>query len=327
MTINDAKKKTVSIAMCTYNGGKFLKEQLVSILSQTHQPDEIIICDDQSQDNTVDLAESILSEWNGKWQVIVNDENIGFKKNFQKAMSLCTGDIIFLSDQDDVWSFDKIEKMLPTFDNQEVLLSFHDATLVDEYLNLLYPSFWKTLSFDIDSFQKEDFRIIFSYNVMQGASCCFRKELYQIAKPFPNNVFHDEWLLLVALCSGVVVPVDSSLLKYRQAQNVVGGMPLTTLEKIKKWLATIHEATKNHFTYIEERNFLYSALGKHFISNQPGHSSFYKQVPSFELFLKQRLLATKHIKSYPKKSEYEHWYPQKIAKKQRIKDYLLKLGF
>lgn len=95
----------VSIALCTYNGEKYIEEQLESLIHQTCQPDEIIICDDQSKDNTVNIAKSLLGSWPGAWKVIINKKNLGYKKNFQKAISLCRGDIIFLSDQDDVWDY------------------------------------------------------------------------------------------------------------------------------------------------------------------------------------------------------------------------------
>lgn len=321
------KEKTISIALCTYNGGRFLKEQLNSIIHQTWQPDEIIICDDQSKDNSVLIAKSILQQWSGKWRIIINEHNLGFKKNFQKAMGLCKGDIIFLSDQDDVWNTRKIEKMMPAFNDQNVILAFHDAEVVDKNLKLLYPSLWEIMDFFPKTYQDEDFKIIFAHNVMQGAACCFRRELFQIAKPFPKDVFHDEWVLLMALCVGKVIPVKESLLKYRQAQNAVGGMPMNKLQKIKKWLESVHEATNGHIDYIEKRDFLYSELVKHFTDNQSKLSSFYEQASLFELFLKQRLLAIKHIQNYPNHSEYNRWYLRKTARHQRIKDYLLKMGF
>lgn len=321
------KEQSISIALCTYNGERFLEEQLNSIIHQTMQPDEIIICDDQSKDNSVLIAKSILRQWSGKWRIIVNEHNLGFKKNFQKAMELCQGDIIFLSDQDDVWNERKIEKMIPVFSDSNVILAFHDVKVVDEKLELLYPSLWEIMDFFPKKYQAEDFKIVFAHNVMQGAACCFRRELFQIAKPFPKNVFHDEWLLLVALCVGKVIPVKESLLKYRQAQNVIGGMPVNKLKKIKKWLESIHKAANEHINYIEKRDFLYSELVKHFTENQPKLSPFYEQASLFELFLKQRLLAIKHIKNYPNRSEYNRWYLRKIARHQRIKDYLLKIVF
>jgi glycosyltransferase involved in cell wall biosynthesis len=118
----------ISVAMCTYNGSKHIKEQLESIIYQTRKPDEIIICDDCSSDNTVEIAQNLLSVSTIKSTIIRNEINLGFRKNFEKAIGLCHGDIVFLSDQDDVWLPEKIEKVANIFDNdEEVIMAFHDA--------------------------------------------------------------------------------------------------------------------------------------------------------------------------------------------------------
>ena len=106
----------ISIALCTYNGESYIVELLLSIINQTLQPDEIIICDDKSTDNTVKKTKLILDGWSGNYRLIVNESNLGYKKNFQKAISLCSGDIIFLCDQDDVWDTTKIAKTMTVFD-------------------------------------------------------------------------------------------------------------------------------------------------------------------------------------------------------------------
>ncbi len=103
----------ISVCMATYNGALFIKEQLNTILRQTRQPDEVIICDDCSQDNTVQIVQSFIEEnhLETSWKLIQNHENKGYPGNFYYAMSLCEGDVIFLSDQDDIWNEEKIEKM------------------------------------------------------------------------------------------------------------------------------------------------------------------------------------------------------------------------
>lgn len=137
---------TCSIAMCTYNGEKYIKEQLESIINQSTQPDEIIICDDGSTDRTIDIVKAVLKSWNGRWRVFENEHNLGYKKNFQKAISLCGSDIIFLSDQDDVWNANKIEIMMKVFqDNPYILLAFHDSEIVDDHLNCIKKSWSFTL--------------------------------------------------------------------------------------------------------------------------------------------------------------------------------------
>ncbi len=223
----DNKVNTISIAMCTYNGSKYLAEQLDSIFRQTRQPDEIVICDDCSKDDTVELAKTLLNNWGGKYSLVQNKKNLGFVKNFEKAIGLCHGDIIFLSDQDDVWDVRKIDIMIQTFEKHpEAAMIFHDSELVDQNLNLLYPSFWKnTLDFDYQLFFKHDYKKLYAGNIVQGSASAIKKCVYQKAVPFPLDAFHDEWLALVALTIGEIVPVPQTLMKYRQGNNELGGMP------------------------------------------------------------------------------------------------------
>ena len=99
----------ISVALCTYNGEKFLKKQIDSILSQTIKVDEIVVCDDRSQDGTHDILNGYQSQYPDVFRVFINDENLRSVKNFEKAISKCTGDLIFLSDQDDIWIPEKVE--------------------------------------------------------------------------------------------------------------------------------------------------------------------------------------------------------------------------
>lgn len=103
--------------MCTYNGAQFLFDQLQSIFSQTLSPDEVVICDDGSSDNTTSIIESFILDHNlaDKWHLIINSDNLGYLSNFYKCCGICTGDVVFFSDQDDVWYPDKIEKMSKVF--------------------------------------------------------------------------------------------------------------------------------------------------------------------------------------------------------------------
>ena len=102
----------ISIAMATYNGEKFIEKQLKSILDQTLKVDEMVICDDCSSDNTVEVIKNFIEVNNiSNWKLIVNDKSLGCSRNFFKAVKQCKGDLIFLADQDDIWENDKIEIM------------------------------------------------------------------------------------------------------------------------------------------------------------------------------------------------------------------------
>lgn len=246
----------ISVAMCTYNGEKFLGEQLESIFLQTCPPDEIIICDDNSQDNTVQVAKSLLNKWNGSWKLIQNKKNLGFRKNFEQAIQLCQGDIIFLSDQDDVWMPEKIETMVAIFaKHPDVILAFHDAELVDRNLNRLGLSFWDFLDFKPIYFENFDYCQLIGHNVVQGSACAFRKELVLNACPFPTDSAHDEWLALVALVLGNIFPLPNRLLKYRQWEaNTIGGRRRSIRDKLMKYIFSIRETTDSHRKFLIYKN-------------------------------------------------------------------------
>jgi glycosyltransferase involved in cell wall biosynthesis len=130
---------TVSIAMCTFNGEAFLIQQLNSLAAQTHQPDEIIICDDASNDKSVAIAQAFAKDSGLNVRIHRNDKNLGYVKNFEQAIGRCTQDLIFLCDQDDLWHPEKIKQMVDVFDAEpEVGLVLHDFCWIDDF-NQPYP--------------------------------------------------------------------------------------------------------------------------------------------------------------------------------------------
>ena len=111
----------LSVAMCTYNGAEFIEEQLISILNQTVKIDEIIICDDCSTDDTLEILQKIIEQNNSVITIFRNEVNLRSNKNFEKALSLCTGDYIFFSDQDDIWKKNKVQKFIDKFNEDETI--------------------------------------------------------------------------------------------------------------------------------------------------------------------------------------------------------------
>ena len=123
---------TTSVALCTYNGAQHIRKQVESIISQTVPVDEIVICDDRSSDNTLHIIEQIQQQTHTNILVYRNETNLGVCANFQKAVNLCTGDIIFLSDQDDVWVPEKVKTIIDWFYlNPSKNVVFSDAILID----------------------------------------------------------------------------------------------------------------------------------------------------------------------------------------------------
>lgn len=240
----------ISVALCTYNGEKHIGEQIESILAQSRLPDEIVLSDDASADGTAAVAQRSLRSFKGRLLFKQNRQNLGFRKNFQQALKLCTGDIICLSDQDDVWEPAKIEKLAQALaEHPQAQMAFHDASLVDGELKLLYPSFWATMTrpaFIPEEFLQGNYSRLFFGNVVQGAACAVRRELVEMASPFPDEAVHDQWLALVAAACGGVVPVQAQLLKYRQESNAIGGLPLGPYARLVKWTRGLPQATSKH---------------------------------------------------------------------------------
>lgn len=260
---------SISIAMCTYNGERFLREQLESILAQSLVPDEIVICDDGSQDETVKLAKSILANCGIDVQIIRNPKNLGYKKNFEKAIGLCHGDIIFLSDQDDVWNADKIRIMTDTLMKENADLVFHDAELVDLQLHHLAPSFWETMRFDPRPFYHGEYSRLVIHNVVQGSACAFKKRIFERAYPFPEAAVHDEWLALTAAMTGKMIPVPKVLMKYRQGNNQIGALQKPVSEKVKRWIKEYSVKCSLHKADIERRISVISECEKRYRGENP----------------------------------------------------------
>jgi glycosyltransferase involved in cell wall biosynthesis len=312
----------ISVALCTYNGEKFIDEQLTSIVNQTMPPNEIIICDDCSNDNTIAKVKEILATWDGKSKIIVNERNLGYRLNFEKAISLCYGDIIYLSDQDDVWDTKKIEIIQTVFaEHKDASMVFHDSTVVDKNLQELYKSFWKIHSFNYNEFLNHDYHSLLIANVIQGSACAFKKKVFEAAKPFSKTAFHDEWLALFAVAMGDVIPVPITLMKYRQFNNVIGGIPITVFEKIKKWTLHFYRSLRLRYNDLENRNFIFTEYALRTKSFPDFSSKFnYKQ---YIFFLKQRLNYMKNkpfklVTILPMYLAYTHGVVQ--AMKEIIKD-------
>lgn len=223
----------ISIALCTYNGAKFLQEQLESFIEQTRPPDELVVCDDCSQDNTVQIIEDFSRDAPFPVFLHVNEKNLGSTKNFEKAISLCTGEIIFLSDQDDVWLPHKIERIEAKFAREkDVALVFSDAELVDENLKSMGHTLWSvTFSQNNrrDFVNGKSFEVLLWQNVVTGATAAFYSKFRQVFMPIPNDIpdlLHDAWIALLIANEAKITFIDEPLIKYRQHDSQQLGVKL-----------------------------------------------------------------------------------------------------
>jgi hypothetical protein len=214
---------TISIALCTYNGEQYLEQQLDSFVSQTRPPDELIVCDDRSSDSTVEIVKRFADRAPFPVRVSVNEENLGSSRNFSKAIELCTGDLILLADQDDVWLPRKLETIENAFRaNADAGLVFSDAELVDEQLQ---PLGRKLSDLTFDSATRRDlaagkaFESLLKQNFVTGSTAAFRSNLRKVIPPVPTgipNLIHDAWIALSIARFAPVIFVDEPLIKYRQ---------------------------------------------------------------------------------------------------------------
>lgn len=198
----------ISIALCTYNGARYLREQLDSLLAQTHRHIEIIAVDDHSGDQTVQLLHEYAAR-DQRLRLTVNPENLGFNRNFQHAMSLCAGDYIAPCDQDDVWLPDKLEVLLHTIG--ESAMAYCDSEIIDE----AGRSLGAPMSGRCNMISTSDPVRLVVANCVAGHAMLFRRRLLGIALPIPDAFYYDWWLASVAAGCGGLVYCDRRLVKYR----------------------------------------------------------------------------------------------------------------
>src|SRR5437879_647993 len=149
------KGQRISVAMCTYNGARFLPEQLGSIAAQTRLPDELVICDDRSTDESVEIIRAFLDHAPFASRLEINDSNLGSTENFDKAIGLCQGEIIALADQDDVWRPEKLSCLADVLDRDgRIGAVFSDADLIDQESRPLARTLWGSFLFNSSEQEK-----------------------------------------------------------------------------------------------------------------------------------------------------------------------------
>jgi len=214
----------ISVALATYNGSHYIKEQLDSILYQTYPVDEIVIRDDCSEDNTAEILAEYKILHSDKFKIIpTQNQRLGVARNFEAVLGKCSGDIIFLCDQDDIWESNKIEVM-----TQQHLL--RKADIVTSAFTLInsngrrigkkvFPS-----NFNVDDLHRE----LIKYNLFPGCTISFSKRVLLSVLPIsPRAYIHDWWILLASINKGFnVFFVNTPLTKYRIHDNNTIGMNL-----------------------------------------------------------------------------------------------------
>ena len=247
--------KSVSIVLPTFNGIKHLPSQFESYLSQTRLPDEIVIIDDGSDDGTWELVKSLEREHPDLVQVFRNESNLGVTKNFERGIKKATGDVLFLSDQDDVWAETKVERQLEVYRDYDVGLVCHDAAIMGQTETL-----WERLYGGHDPLTGTSPRSCINEltlrNFAQGASIMIDADLKEYMLPIPTGWMYDHFLAYVATATTGLIDIPDTLLRYRQHEAQERGAAAGVLGKAyAEWKRPPEEYRKyvNWWTALRDR--------------------------------------------------------------------------
>ncbi len=213
--------KKVDILLATYNGEQYLKEQLDSILSQSHKEFRLLISDDSSTDDTVKILKEY-EEKDNRITVFFQDKNCGVIKNFEFLLEKVENEYYMFSDQDDIWKEDKIEKSIKKLEETDSSLVYTDLEVVDSDLNVIYESYWKLKGIYNKIKKYNNFESLYLNNFVTGCTIISKKELIKEVLPLPNTskfVLHDYWIPLILSQKYKISYIEEPLIKYRQHKN------------------------------------------------------------------------------------------------------------
>jgi glycosyltransferase involved in cell wall biosynthesis len=203
----------ISVAMTTFNGARYLGEQLASLSSQSVKPFELVVCDDRSTDETVEILQSFSERAPFKVKIFTNEKRLGYKQNFIKAASLCQGSLIAFCDQDDIWNEDKLDVVSKYFQQSDDLLVAHDYSVFFEDSRKIIPSYFYNLSLSGLS----------PVINLKGCSLIFRRELIELVGWPQVEWSHDEWICFTAVLLEKRGCIHQSLIRHRLHRNNTSG--------------------------------------------------------------------------------------------------------
>lgn len=199
----------ISIALCTYNGEEFLEELMDSLLAQSYKNIEIVIVDDCSTDRTISIINNYALSHNNI-VLVINEENLGYNKNFEKALKVCKGDFLAPCDQDDIWHQDKLKLQVEMIGTNELI--YHDSEFIDFAGNSMNLKISDKFNFYKGN-SPEPFLFM---NCVSGHSILMKSSLLKDVLPFPQGFHYDQWIAFIATNKGSIDFVDLCLVKYRQ---------------------------------------------------------------------------------------------------------------
>lgn len=211
----------IDILLATYNGQEFLIEQLNSILNQSYKDFNLIVSDDNSNDETY----KILKEYEKKddrIKIFKQEKNLGLIQNFEFLLKKVTSKYFMFSDQDDIWKENKIESSINKLKEEQADLVYTDLEIVDENLEVIYPSYWKYKNIYKKVKKYNNFEALYLNNFVTGCTILAKSEYIKEILPLPKTskfVLHDYWTALIISSKGKIAYVEEATIKYRQHKN------------------------------------------------------------------------------------------------------------
>lgn len=252
----------LSIALTTYNGARYLREQLDSFARQVRPPDEVVVCDERSADATPAILAEFAASSPFPVRVVINEARLGIIANFEKAIGLCTGDVIFLADQDDSWHPDKLARHEAAYvEDPEVGLVFSDATVVDDRLQPIGLRMYDQLGITPARLAQLNgphaLRLLVKRPLLLGCTISFRASLRRFLNPFPTNQLHDNWIPFALASVTRFRGIADPLIDYRShAQQTVGVNDLREAQAVP--------APSDRFAEFDHQADLLDTLDRHF---------------------------------------------------------------
>jgi hypothetical protein len=233
----------ISAAMCTFNGAPYLEAQLESILAQTRLPDELVVSDDRSVDDTVPILEKFAADAGFPVTVTVAERHLGSTRNYERAIQRSAGDVIVLCDQDDVWLPHKLERIERVFVSRPTVgLAFSDAYLIDPQGRWTLDRLWDIAGFTRRhrrQMARDPFGQLMSRSIVSGCTLAFRAEQKKLLIPFPPEqaarrmrLIHDRWISIMLAAASEVAVMDEPLIGYRIHPKQQVGIPRLQVRKV-----------------------------------------------------------------------------------------------
>ncbi|MGF7144107.1 glycosyltransferase involved in cell wall biosynthesis [Anaerotaenia torta] len=317
--------KTIGVVVATYNGQKYVAEQLVSIINQSKKPDLIIVSDGKSLDLTVEICNEILSGGDIPFEVLTSEVQLSVAENFQKGLAACDCDYIFFSDQDDVWLPNKIEIVIQQMEKHQTCMAFSNAQIVDAKLNDEgRPLLWESVGYeqleDVKVYGKgniELISILIRHNIVTGMCMCISRDFRNKVMPLSQNAIHDSWIAIIAANVGSIVAIKEKCVLYRQHGNNVVGTTTNICAALKNRKLYAIKVKKRELMIREVIKRVFDETDEESLSILNDYVSFLKERNRFIDCNNGFFFPIKSIKWYQK---YEYNHKQII-----IKDYITRI--